>query len=155
MPETTITVDSVNLEIRANHAFKTTRDRLWQLYSTPAAIQQWWGVDGMTVAVDAYDFRPNGQWKITQTDQTGTTYAFQGGFREILPGDRIVSVSSNPQGIPTVETSVFRDWPNAMTRLTITIRFRTEQELEGALASGLEQGLTQCIQRLEALVERL
>ncbi len=47
--------------------YRTTIDRLWDLWTTKNGIELWWGPEGFEVSVAELDLRPGGKLKFTMT----------------------------------------------------------------------------------------
>lgn len=78
------------------HAIVTTRllaascERVWAMFSDPAALAQWWGPEGFTNTFQEFDFRPGGIWRFTMRGADGSAYAMDHRFPEIVAPERIV-----------------------------------------------------------------
>lgn len=124
-------------EIVITRLFNAPRDLVWQAWTDPAHIAQWWGPEGFTTRVDEMDLRPGGQSRYVMVGPDGTEYPVQGVFREVVPPERIVTTDEFgegyeeitdidlPQGM--VMTILFEDLGN-QTRLTLHILHPTAEE---------------------------
>lgn len=124
-------------EIVITRLFNAPRDLVWQAWTDPAHIAQWWGPKGFTTRVDEMDLRPGGQSRYVMVGPDGTEYPVQGVFREVVPPERIVTTDEFgegyeeitdidlPQGM--VMTILFEDLGN-QTRLTLHILHPTAEE---------------------------
>ncbi|HEX8102765.1 MAG TPA: SRPBCC family protein [Solirubrobacteraceae bacterium] len=143
-------------EIRVERVFDAPRDRVFALYTDPELIPEWWGPHGTTAIVEAMDVRRGGRWRFVFRDGQGAGLAFHGSYREVTPPERIVQ-TFEWEGMPghvSVETATFEDLGDR-TRVVTTSIFHTPEERDGMLASGMEGGLNETYQRLDALLERL
>jgi uncharacterized protein YndB with AHSA1/START domain len=77
-------------EIISTRVFNMSRDRLFDAFSDPKQLAQWWGPKGFTNTFDEFDFRPGGDWKFTMHGPDGKDYANHTRFIEIVPAERIV-----------------------------------------------------------------
>ncbi|WP_397380993.1 VOC family protein [Prosthecobacter sp.] len=77
-------------EIISTRVFNMSRDRLFDAFSDPKQLAQWWGPKGFTNTFDEFDFRPGGDWKFTMHGPDGKDYANHTRFIEIAPAERIV-----------------------------------------------------------------
>ncbi len=48
-------------KLTLERTFKATLNEVWELWTTPAGIESWWGPDGFSVSVSALDLRPGGE----------------------------------------------------------------------------------------------
>lgn len=77
-------------EIVSTRLFHSQRERLFEAFSDPRQLAQWWGPKGFTNTFDKFDFRPGGDWKFTMHGPDGKDYANHTRFIEIVPAERIV-----------------------------------------------------------------
>jgi uncharacterized protein YndB with AHSA1/START domain len=86
----------------------------------------------------------------------GTEHGFRGEYRDIAPPERLV-YTFEYEGLPghvAVETLTFHE-ANGKTILTSRMEFETNQERDGMLKSGMENGASQTMDRLAAYLELL
>jgi len=143
-------------EIHIERVFDAPRDKVFALFTDPELIPEWWGPRGTTTTVDQMDVRPGGSWRFVGRGDDGSEAAFRGTYREITPPERIVQ-TFEWEGMPghvSVETAVFEDLGDR-TRLVVTSLFHTTEERDGMLNSGMEGGMNETYDRLDAVLARL
>jgi len=143
-------------EIHVERVFAAPRDRVFAVYTDPELIPEWWGPHGTTTIVDRMDVRPGGGWRFVSRDSDGSETAFRGTYREIAPPDRIVQ-TFEWEGMPghvSVETATFEDLGDR-TRVRTVALFLTTEDRDGMIASGMEGGLNETYDRLDAVLARL
>jgi uncharacterized protein YndB with AHSA1/START domain len=143
-------------EIHVERVFAAPRDRVFAVYTDPELIPEWWGPHGTTTIVDRMDVRPGGGWRFVSRDSDGSETAFRGTYREIAPPERIVQ-TFEWEGMPghvSVETATFEDLGDRTRVRTVSI-FHTTEERDGMIASGMEGGLNETYERLDAVLARL
>lgn len=148
MSKTNFEVDRDNLEVRITRSFKASPERLWQAYSDPEEIVQWWA----DTNVDKHDFEVGGAWRFVSEDGK---HAFRGEFKEIDKPNRIVrTFEYEPYaGHVMTETVSFTPEDDDMTKVVTTSKYANLQDLEGMVGMGMESGATEGLDRLEKLVE--
>src|SRR5439155_106503 len=107
-----------------------------------------------STVVEKMDLRPGGTWRFVQHDAEGNEYGFHGEYREVVPLERIVETFEF-EGMPghvLVESAVFEEI-RGKTKVTQKSVFATVEDLEGMLASGMEEGARETIERFAELVE--
>jgi len=74
-------------------AFAAPRARVWDAWTRPEALAQWFGPKGTCGSILAFDLRPGGEWRgrMDMPDGGGTMYS-KFVFREIEPMSRLVWV---------------------------------------------------------------
>jgi uncharacterized protein YndB with AHSA1/START domain len=143
-------------EIHVERVFAAPRDRVFAVYTDPELIPEWWGPHGTTTIVDRMDLRPGGGWRFVSRNSDGSETAFRGTYREIAPPERIVQ-TFEWEGMPghvSVETATFEDLGDRTRVRTVSI-FHTTEERDGMIASGMEGGLNETYDRLDAVLARL
>lgn len=59
--------DGIQRTMTIERTYSATPERVWELWTTKAGIESWWGPDGFAVTVDELDLRPGGQLVYTMT----------------------------------------------------------------------------------------
>lgn len=124
---------------------------VWALWSDPDELARWWGPPGLPMTVDHHDLRPGGRvevavqaggsvvrgrWSIVDVDPPRSlrfTFASDG----LDPTDIDVLIE------PTSETS---------TTMTLTARFRSDEDLRHAVDIGFDAGLARSCGAAHAVV---
>ena len=145
---TAVTVLS-DLELQMSRVFDAPREAVYRAYTDPAAVSQWWGLRSTTTIVDRMDVRPGGSWRYIQRDDDGAEYAFNGEYLEVVPNEKLVNTFEfEPMpGHVITDTAIFEDVEGG-TRLTVTSRFASAEDLKGMVESGMEQGANESWDRL-------
>jgi uncharacterized protein YndB with AHSA1/START domain len=143
-------------EIVMTRVFDAPRELVWKAYTDPAAIPRWWGPRRHTTRVDKMDVRPGGAWRYVSRDADGNEYAFRGGYREVVPPDRLVATFEfEPMpGHVSVETLTLVEH-DGKTTLTNTSVFDSVEDRDGMLQSGMEEGVRETYDRLAEYLETL
>jgi uncharacterized protein YndB with AHSA1/START domain len=140
-------------EIHVERIFDAPRDRVFAAFTDPELIPQWWGPHDTTTIVDQMDVRAGGSWRFVSRDADGSETAFRGVYREVSAPERIVQ-TFEWEGMPghiSVETATFEDLGDR-TKVVTTSLFHTTEERDGMLQSGMERGLQETYERLDALL---
>ena len=143
-------------EIHIERIFDAPRDRVFATFTDPALVPEWWGPEGTTTIVDRMDVEAGGSWRYVVKGDDGSEHGFRGTYREVSPPERLVS-TFEWEGMPghvSVDISVFEDLGDGRTKIVTTSLFHTDEERDGMIASGMEAGLNQTYNRLEALLAR-
>jgi uncharacterized protein YndB with AHSA1/START domain len=54
-------------QIKLERTYRTSAEKVWELWTTTSGIESWWGPDGFEVNVDKLDLRPGGEMRYTMT----------------------------------------------------------------------------------------
>jgi uncharacterized protein YndB with AHSA1/START domain len=145
------------LELELVRVIDAPRQLVWDAYTRPEHIVKWWGPREYTTTVLEMDVRPGGEWRYLQRAPDGTEHPFKGVYREVVSPERLVSTFIyDVEGIrdqEMIDTAIFEDY-GGKTRLTTRAVFPSVESMQGALASGMEEGWTESLDRLEELVTR-
>jgi uncharacterized protein YndB with AHSA1/START domain len=78
-------------------------DLVWEAWTNPEHIANWWGPDGFTNTINHMDMRPGGEWSLVMHGPDGTNYKNLSIFREIVLHKKIVYEHvSHPLFVATV-----------------------------------------------------
>jgi uncharacterized protein YndB with AHSA1/START domain len=143
-------------EIVMMRVFDLPRELVFKACTDPNLIPQWWGPKSLTTTVDKMDVRPGGIWRFVQRGPDGNEYAFNGAYREVVPPKRLVDTFEF-EGMPghvILETSMLEEF-EGKTKLTVTDLFQSVEDRDGMFNSGMKEGATESMDRLEELLKRL
>jgi uncharacterized protein YndB with AHSA1/START domain len=152
-------------DVVVTRVFDAPVERVWQAWSDPADVKQWWGPDGFTAPVAEMDFREGGKSLVCMSSsQFGDLYSTWT-YRTIRPleqidfvhefankdGEKIEPASLGlPPGIPSqVPQSVtFRTVDGNKTEMTVSEYGYTSEDVVAISRVGLEQ----CLDKIAALL---
>lgn len=143
-------------ELRVVRAFDAPAALLFEAWTTPDLVKQWWGYESSAWVVCDIDLRVGGAWRYV-VDHEGFEVAFHGVFQEISPPHRLVNTELY-EGAPgatdddaAAVTTTF-DEVDGVTTLTQVSQFAQKEHLDAAIESGMESGMQVTLDRLEDLV---
>ncbi|MBL4677245.1 MAG: SRPBCC family protein [Mucilaginibacter sp.] len=85
-------------------------DLVWEVWTKPEHIAQWWGPNGFTNTIHKMDMQPEGDWELTMHGPDGTDYPNKSTFKEVVPMKKIVyHHTSYPHIVATIEFEVQGD----------------------------------------------
>lgn len=108
-------------EFLITRLFDAPRGLVWQAWTDPAMVAQWFGPKGCTTRIASLDLRPGGVWHSCMTMPGGQEMWGKFVFREVAPPERLVWLHSfsDAQGNIT-RHPLSADWPLIMlTSLTL------------------------------------
>jgi uncharacterized protein YndB with AHSA1/START domain len=163
-PETVKTSDDLRIEPSASEpivvitrTLKAPRALVWRMVSEPEHLIRWWGPHGYDNTIKQFDFRIGGQWKIESRPPDGRVFIFIGEYLEIVPPERLVQtfgVEGMFEGKFAVDSLRLTE-VDGQTIYSVVSRFDTVAERDGMLASGMERGVRQGFERLDAMLADL
>ena len=139
------------LEIVLTREFDAPRELVWQAYTTPEHIKRWWGCNQSTLTTCEVDLRKGGAWRNVLSIGEDQEWGFHGVYREIQQPERLVFTQifePMPQH-PSLVTVTFNE-QNSKTLLHEVILHESVEARDGHLQSGMEEGVAQTFDKLEA-----
>ena len=148
-----VTLPSDN-EILLTRVIDARRELVFQAYTDPKAIPQFWGPRNLNTRVDKMDVRPGGKWRFIQKDENGEEYAFSGEYREVKAPERLVhTFEFEPMaGHVAVEHVTFEDL-SGKTKVTDLMSFDNKEDRDGMIQSGMESGASELWDRFEEMLQ--
>jgi uncharacterized protein YndB with AHSA1/START domain len=69
-----------DLDVYVTRAFAASRPRVWQFFTEPELLAQWFGPDMFTVPVETVDIdlKVGGRWNLSMVDAAGNSYPITG-----------------------------------------------------------------------------
>jgi uncharacterized protein YndB with AHSA1/START domain len=156
MAETEITAGPGMPQIVITREFDAPRDLVFRAYTEPELLAQWLGPRDLTMTIDRYDARDGGTWRYVHTDAQGNEYGFHGVFHGTPSPDGIVQTFEF-EGVPghvALETITLHE-RDGKTLVRTVSGFQSVEDRDGAVASGMEQGVRDSDERLDDLLAKL
>lgn len=142
-------------EVMFTRTFTGPRNLVFDCWTKPELLQQWLlGPPGWTMPVCEIDLRVGGAYRYLWRGPEGSEMGMGGVHREVVRPERIVCTQLFDQdwtGGETVGTLVFTE-QGGKTLVTNTILYPSQEARDGALQSGMEQGMAAGYDRLEKLL---
>ena len=140
--------------------FDAPADRVWQLWADPRQLERWWGPPSYPATVDSHDLRPGGRvayhmtgpegdqprgyWDVLETEPP-RSLVFRDGFAN--------DDGSPNDALPRNEARVtIEEIGDGRTRMSIATLFPSAEAMEQVLAMGMEEGLTQAVGQIDAIL---
>jgi uncharacterized protein YndB with AHSA1/START domain len=83
-------MESENKEIVISRVFDAPRELVWEVWTNPNHVVNWWGPNGFTTTIHEMDVRPGGKWHHTMHGPDGTDYPNKSVFKEVVKPERLV-----------------------------------------------------------------
>jgi uncharacterized protein YndB with AHSA1/START domain len=143
-------------KILITREFDAPRHLVYRAYTTPELIKRWWAGERGEVTSAEVDLRPGGTWRYVMIANAGFEVAFHGEYREIVPGERIVTTDVF-EGMPdaaAVTTTTFAE-KDGRTTLSILVEHSSQQHRDAHINSGMEGGMQESMNKLEQVAHSL
>jgi|SRR6185295_12092408 len=123
MPQnSTSEIDTQDREIVLTRVFQAPRERVWQAWTDPKELIEWWGPQGFTNTFQEIDIRPGGVWRFIMHGPDGTDYPNLIVFDEVLPPERLTYSHGSGQENDPDEFQVIVTFAEAGADTKLTMR---------------------------------
>ncbi len=156
------TVNKENNTIHIKREFNASLELVWQAWTTPELLDQWWGPKPWRAETKIFDFRVGGFWLYAMVSPEGEKHWSKSDFISI---DKKKSFSlkggfSDENGVvnPALPQNL---WENNFTpidnkvRIDILLTYDTLADLENEIEMGFKEGITVDFQQLDELLATL
>ncbi len=151
-------------DIKIIREFSAPREAVWNAWTKPDQMMQWWAPNGYTCPVAKMDVRDGGKYHAAMRSEKGEMHWSTGTYKEIKPLQRMVITDhfADEQGniIKAESAGMPGNWPDT---LMVTVTFeeaangtRMTMKHEGVPAemrAMCAQGWHECFDKMAALVE--
>jgi uncharacterized protein YndB with AHSA1/START domain len=137
-------------EIVMTREFDAPRDLVFQAWTDPAHLDQWFGPNGFSLTIHEADIRPGGTWRFIMHGPDGTDYGNRVVYQEIVRPERLVYLHGEDEDDDpgAFHVTVRFDEVDGRTRMTQRILFNTAAQREGVVAFGAIELGKQTMERL-------
>lgn len=144
-------------EIVITRSFNAPRRQVWDAMTKPELLKRWlFGPPGWEMTVCDEDTRVGGKFRWAWRGPNGEEMSMHGVYREVVPPERVVRTETfefgcAPQAGEQVGTLVLTEH-GGRTDLTLTLVYPSKEARDGAVASGMEQGMAAGYDRLDEML---
>jgi uncharacterized protein YndB with AHSA1/START domain len=152
--ETTIEAHPDMPAITMVREFDAPVELLFRAHTDGDLVARWMGPNSQHMVVEEYDATTGGSWRWHSSGDDGVEHHFYGSFHEVRPPERIVQTftyAGFPDGV-ALETGSFEDLGDGRSRLTWVSVCDSYEGRDAMLASGMEVGVEEGYQKLDALL---
>jgi len=133
-------------------AFNAPRALVFEAWTTPEHVSEWWDPSGRRLAACEIDLRPGGAFRFVHGGGAG--HAFEGRYREIVPPSRLVFTTRTPTtSADAVGTLSFTEQAGRTT-LVMTIECQSKADRDVLLAMRIDAGTLKTLENLDAYLGR-
>jgi uncharacterized protein YndB with AHSA1/START domain len=133
------------------------RDLVFRCWTEPELLAQWLGPKRLTMRVEEYDVRPGGRWRYVHVEEDGTEYGFHGVFHGDQSPDGMLQTFEfeGAPGHVSLDHLVLEDLGGGRTLVRSHSVFQSVEARDAMVTSGMESGMRQGYEQLDALLARL
>jgi uncharacterized protein YndB with AHSA1/START domain len=160
MTVTAVRKDLDNLTMTLDAEFDASPERVWQLWADPRQLERWWGPPAYPATFTALDIRAGGRAAYYMTGPEGDTPAGYWDILEVDPPRRLHARDgfANADGSPNNDIApsemyvTIEPLGEGRSRMSIQSVFPDTATMEQNLAMGMEQGLTEAVGQIDAIL---
>ena len=151
-------------DIVISRTVSAPRDKVWEAFTKPEHIAQWWGPNGFTNTIHEMDVRPGGVWRFLMHGPDGTDYPNKITYEEVRKPEFLSYIHTDDKDSPEETfhaTATFEEednlegGPGAKTKVTLRLTLATKEDAERKKKFGAVEGGKQTMARLDAYVSKM
>ncbi|SHH77480.1 Uncharacterized conserved protein YndB, AHSA1/START domain [Chryseolinea serpens] len=145
--------NTADRELRFSRKLNAPIDLVWEVWTTPEHIANWWGPNGFTNTIHKMDLKPGGEWDLVMHGPDGTNYKNKSIFKEIILHKKLVYEHvTGPKFVATIEFQEQGD----QTFITWHMLFESVEEfIQTVKTFKADEGLRQNIEKLDVYLSGL
>ena len=160
MTVTAVRKDPQALSMTLDAEFDASPDRVWQLWADPRQLERWWGPPTYPATFTKHDLAPGSHVEYHMTGPEGDQPKGYWDIVEVEPPHRLIVQDgfANDDGTPNDDmpgnefSVTIAPIDDVRTRMSIQSTFPSTEAMEQLLAMGMEEGLTQAVGQIDALL---
>jgi uncharacterized protein YndB with AHSA1/START domain len=115
-------------EIRLTRVYDAPLQAVWEAWTVPEEVAQWWGPRGFTLTTHSRDLRTGGHWHYTMHGPDGTDYENTTQYLDVKPRERLVYDHGGHRDRPPLfRMTVLFTEQRGGTRLELSLAFATPE----------------------------
>jgi uncharacterized protein YndB with AHSA1/START domain len=156
MPKTEYVIEPGKQDITSTIVLDAPRELVFKAYTDAELFAKWWGPRRYKNEIDKFESRPGGSWRVVHVGADGSRHGFRGVNHDVVAPERICATFEY-EGFPrhvALQTATFETLGNK-TRIVAHIVFESVMDRDGMVASGMQEGADESMDRLAELLAEL
>ncbi len=150
--ETQVKSKTAERELTASRLLNAPVELVWEVWTNPEHIKNWWGPNGFTNTIYKMDVKPGGEWELMMHSPDGTNFWNKHTYTEVVKYKKLVHV----HGEPKFEMTITFTPQGNKTLVNIVSLFESIEILKKVVEEfGAAEGLQQNVDKLEIYVNNL
>jgi uncharacterized protein YndB with AHSA1/START domain len=118
-------------ELTITRVYDAPVKAVWEAWTDPNQVGQWWGPRGFTLTTHSKDLRPGGHWHYTMHGPDGTNYENKTKYFEVEPLAKLVyDHGGSDERAPLFRVTVLFSESRGKTRMQMTMTLPTAEAAE-------------------------
>lgn len=160
MTVTAVTKDPVALTLTVTAEFNASPERVWQLWADPRQLERWWGPPTFPATFTTHDLSAGAHVAYHMTGPNGEQPHGWWQVMEVEPPQRLVLRNGladdqgrpNPEYPEVIMRVAIEAAGGRQTRMSVHTEYPSTQAMEQMLAMGMEEGMTQAVGQIDAIL---
>jgi uncharacterized protein YndB with AHSA1/START domain len=140
-------------EISVSRTLNAPVDLVWEVWTKPEHIANWWGPNGFTNTISKMEVNSGGEWDLVMHGPDGTDYKNKSIFKEVIPFKKLVYEHiSAPKFTSTITFEAQGDQTHIHWHMLFE---KAEQLIQVVKTFKADEGLKQNVEKLSAYLAGL
>jgi uncharacterized protein YndB with AHSA1/START domain len=150
MTKTNFIIEPGQQVLTMTRTFNAPRALVFKAYTDPNIVPQWYGKRDQKTTVDRMEVKKGGVWRYVIHDTHNNEYAFNGVYHTVTSPELLVNTFEfeGMAGHIGLITTIFTE-QNGQTLMTEFSLYPSVEDRDGVVASGMEDGAVQSMDRFE------
>ncbi len=159
MPVVSSTQDRATLTFVVVAEFAAPPSRVWQVWADPRQLERWWGPPTWPATFEQHEIAPGGEARYYMTGPAGEKAR---GWWRFLAVEEPHALEfedgfSDESGVPDSQMPTIHAWVGLEatatgTRMTVTSRFATAEQMDRLVQMGMVEGMNQAMGQIDDLL---
>ncbi len=139
--------------------FDAPRELVFKAFNEPELLTQWLGPKNSEMIIEKFDNRSGGSYRFIHKDCNGRgEFAFNGAIHEVFPPERVIRTFEF-EGLPerghvATDFLTMHELPGNRTKVHIQSVFKSVEDRDGMVNSGMEGGVNDGFSKLDDLLTK-
>lgn len=153
-------VDKANNAMYIKREFDADLDLVWDAWTKPELLDKWWAPKPYRVVTKSMNFKEGGFWHYAMVSPQDEKHWCRADYQKIntKKSYSYTDAFCDENGIINTDIHPGSKWENTFaqngdtTTVSITITYKTLEDLEKIMGLGFKEGFTMCIGNLDELL---
>ena len=156
--KTKITADKGKQELFIAREFDAPVDMVYKAFTDPEILVQWMGPKDLSMRIEKLDNKTHGSYRFDHIDKDGNEFGFNGVIHEVDAPHRVIRTFEF-EGMPerghvALEFLTLEKLPDDRTRAIMQSVFRSVEDRDGMVQSGMETGVNEGFSKLDEILDK-
>ena len=144
--------NTADREIRISRLLNAPIELVWEVWTNPEHIKNWWGPNGFTNTISIMNVQPDGEWNLIMHGPDETDYRNESIFKEVVKHKKLVY--DHISGPKFTATITFEEQGDKIL-LSWHMLFRNKEEfIQTVKTFKADEGLKQNVEKLQAYLTK-